>query len=1027
MTKRYILTMLAVCLCAGAWSANYYRLKNNSGSNYMTEVIPGYTLICTALDETNYAQIWEITSSSSGVTIRNALSQRYVQSSSTWSAQYTTGTSSYTFTQATSSGLTTFTDKWSAGLHRDNSNNVVLWYTSDEKSTWVMEQVTVDESALAAARDAQKAVDASTLTRYFTTTACTALNSTYSRYTDAQLRSAMSSLPTTVQDMAIKVKNNAWTTYSGWDKTEKTYRVADYSAYSRSTTWTDVIGLGYSLGRLSNPTGIYANAGDVLQVYVGSIPSGQSVALEIAGFGQGTGTVYTLQQGMNIINVLSEGNCFVYYEVDNYNNGSPTALSNYAAVTVHIEGGTVQGYFDLTKGYTNSDWTQLKQHLMSCSMFTMKTKNLVFNLQTSNLMSAVDGQTASGYDAGEVVELLGKWQSIQDMEDQVTGRYEHFPETQCNNVHSVTTTSGSGALYAFTYGIYFSTDQHDRLFNYDRFSQGYDEVWASAHELGHHRQKHINMAGLTEVSNNIFSNVAIYEQGLYTSRTASIRDIFADWQNGRSWPELAMLTNTDGGTYNARLLRMNWQLYEYFHLAGYDTSFFPNLFAALRQDPMKKTYSNSYYNVLASEDYLKFYQKCCEVSGYDLTEFFEMYGFFRLPPEQESVTFNGTAYTYYTTFTDYSSYRLLVTQSMIDEAVAAVKAKGYKTCNALFIDDRIRNAEGRALYPGYVSSYGSTGTLGQWNDYTAEATGTYSCTIAGNTVTLDGGTGAVGFKVYDADGNLVLVANDTSFAVSTAIAHALRTGAYQLVVAYPTADAAVTDITTGEESYPIYTLVNANNRGAIFYYPSESEQWVWSSGKSGTFDANDANCQWLLYPTGDADEYYLYNVGKQQFAVPINGGTYAEYQENGYTWAFSTTAVGVTLLPQSDGNYHIRTSEDNIYMSVSNWYTGPVISYYASGDEGVPFGINQVGTASSEVVAQLKEALAQFISTPGDVNRDGFVNIADVTALANIILGKDSTEPYQYDHQAADVNLDGSITVADVTALVHIILGKAQN
>ena len=42
----------------------------------------------------------------------------------------------------------------------------------------------------------------------------------------------------------------------------------------------------------------------------------------------------------------------------------------------------------------------------------------------------------------------------------------------------------------------------------------------------------------------------------------------------------------------------------------------------------------------------------------------------------------------------------------------------------------------------------------------------------------------------------------------------------------------------------------------------------------------------------------------------------------------------------------------------------------------------------------------------------------------NIILGKDNVEPYQYDHVAADVNADGSVTIADVTALVNKILGK---
>ena len=74
--------------------------------------------------------------------------------------------------------------------------------------------------------------------------------------------------------------------------------------------------------------------------------------------------------------------------------------------------------------------------------------------------------------------------------------------------------------------------------------------------------------------------------------------------------------------------------------------------------------------------------------------------------------------------------------------------------------------------------------------------------------------------------------------------------------------------------------------------------------------------------------------------------------------------------------------------------------------------------------AQAEAIINSYHKKTGDVNRDGLITIADVTALVNIILGKDSVEPYQYDHRAADVNKDSSITIADVTALVNIILGK---
>ena len=61
---------------------------------------------------------------------------------------------------------------------------------------------------------------------------------------------------------------------------------------------------------------------------------------------------------------------------------------------------------------------------------------------------------------------------------------------------------------------------------------------------------------------------------------------------------------------------------------------------------------------------------------------------------------------------------------------------------------------------------------------------------------------------------------------------------------------------------------------------------------------------------------------------------------------------------------------------------------------------------------------------PGDVNGDETVTIADVTALVNILLGKDKVEPYQYDHDAANVNGDENITKEDITALMNIILGN---
>ena len=53
----------------------------------------------------------------------------------------------------------------------------------------------------------------------------------------------------------------------------------------------------------------------------------------------------------------------------------------------------------------------------------------------------------------------------------------------------------------------------------------------------------------------------------------------------------------------------------------------------------------------------------------------------------------------------------------------------------------------------------------------------------------------------------------------------------------------------------------------------------------------------------------------------------------------------------------------------------------------------------------------------GDINGDGEVNVSDVTALINKILGSST-----YSDAVCDINGDGEINVSDVTALINLIL-----
>ena len=121
----------------------------------------------------------------------------------------------------------------------------------------------------------------------------------------------------------------------------------------------------------------------------------------------------------------------------------------------------------------------------------------------------------------------------------------------------------------------------------------------------------------------------------------------------------------------------------------------------------------------------------------------------------------------------------------------------------------------------------------------------------------------------------------------------------------------------------------------------------------------------------------------------------------------ATEAYTNTLSLDEDGNADILSSG------------GAYLRYNATSGQN-RFRYYKSSTYSSQKAIQLYKKVIK-----GDVNGDGAVTIADVTALVNIILGKDTEGVY--DHEAANVNGDEGITIADVTALVNIILGKNQN
>ena len=117
------------------------------------------------------------------------------------------------------------------------------------------------------------------------------------------------------------------------------------------------------------------------------------------------------------------------------------------------------------------------------------------------------------------------------------------------------------------------------------------------------------------------------------------------------------------------------------------------------------------------------------------------------------------------------------------------------------------------------------------------------------------------------------------------------------------------------------------------------------------------------------------------------------------------------------------TADNLVYLMVYGENTVPLVFqvyfngkiYVADTDEELNYVSNGiVGTKNAPFVLTLKNPVS-----PGDVNADGTVDIADAVAVADYIIGQ---QPASFVKPAADVNKDGNITISDATRIVDMVL-----
>lgn len=348
-----------------------------------------------------------------------------------------------------------------------------------------------------------------------------------------------------------------------------------------------------------------------------------------------------------------------------------------------------------------------------------------------------------------------------------------------------------------------------------------------------------------------------------------------------------------------------------------------------------------------------------------------------------------------------------------------------------------RNESGANLY---INDAGSGGNIGLWNS----------------------GSGA-----NDVGSNWVIaeVSASDKAVLAAAIATAQALVATPGVPGYPSAAAASTlssAITTAQgvydnpagDYYAAYTTLNAaiaTAKSAIVYTPRTDVYYTITSARgSMVYDANhddseDADGNKFLWYTTSLDntnvnhlwgfieqdgKYYMYNVGKQQFATVTTSGSY-QLSDKG-TWAFSDAPAYVTFdaginnsvaAPNVRIRATVATTGTTYSMSISTNYIGPVITYDAQGDGGIPMllaessvPVDATVTAAMEAkvedVTPYRNVLNALISECEDINvGSGIGQFSDAgnafaTALATAKAVSANENATKNEIQSAESNLE---------------------
>lgn len=524
--------------------------------------------------------------------------------------------------------------------------------------------------------------------------------------TDTQINE----LPGYFANLAMQLKNN---TYDEW---EKNFRIRSYEAYSNVEEWAERL-MTKKYSNLDNPTGIYANAGDTIIVLVGDT-RGHQLSLQAIPAVEASGDSYFIEEGVNKIGIRNTGMLYVMY----------TAAPSEKPIQIHIPpgSGTVNGFFDLKEHQTDAKYAELLRKA-TYKYFCVRGEKIMFYFHRTKLIEFVPNN---------ILSAINLWDDIISWQQELMGITDVRPNLVNNHLYAI--SPEDGYMWASDYRIGFVYTYLDNILLYDKVMAVADNAWGPAHEIGHIHQRAINWPGSTESSNNLFSNYVIYKLGKYCSRGTALSALAtARYVNKQAWWNMGTSTHQNEDTEIH--LRMNWQLWNYYHRCGYKTDFWQTLFKLLRDNRITESDPGA--------GQLLFAKMASKAANQNLTEFFQIWGFF------EPVDTN---------IEQYGTWKYTVTDAMIKDAKDYMATFPMPKHAFYYIEDRKSGDVGIG-----DTKVGDVGHYTRFRDNT-QITKTVTYTLSGRQITVSNGNEAVAFEWKVAD-KRVFFSNFTTFEIPASL------------------------------------------------------------------------------------------------------------------------------------------------------------------------------------------------------------------------------------------------------------------